>query len=151
MTDINKTAGNPDDPPRIDGEGLAVINNLKDLKQYWYICINTKGLPNSLKYSDMEEISRNLLNCYGYLYRANKRGALNVSRKKKGLPALYRPYDILQDARAAESEFTLAEGKMELVVEHPALKTRKSELDKRRGAVSRTMRGWLIYLQSQSR
>lgn len=151
MTDINKTAGNPDDPPRIDGEGLAVINNLKDLKQYWYICINTKGLPNSLKYSDMEEISRNLLNCYGYLYRANKRGALNVSRKKKGLPALYRPYDILQDARAAESEFTLAEGKMELVVEHPALKTRKSELDKRRGAVARTMRGWLIYLQSQSR
>lgn len=151
MTDINKTAGNPDDPPRIDGEGLAVINNLKNLKQYWYICINTKGLPNSLKYSDMEEISRNLLNCYGYLYRANKRGALNVSRKKKGLPALYRPYDILQDARAAESEFTLAEGKMELVVEHPALKTRKSELDKRRGAVSRTMRGWLIYLQSQSR
>ena len=151
MTDINKTAGNPDDPPRIDGEGLAVINNLKDLKQYWYICINTKGLPNSLKYSDMEEISRNLLNCYGYLYRANKRGALNVSRKKQGLPALYRPYDILQDARAAESEFTLAEGKMELVVEHPALKTRKSELDKRRGAVARTMRGWLIYLQSQSR
>lgn len=151
MTDINKTAGNPDDPPRIDGEGLAVINNLKDLKQYWYICINTKGLPNSLKYSDMEEISRNLLNCYGYLYRANKRGALNVSRKKKGLPALYRPYDILQDARAAESEFTLAEGKMELVVEHPALKTRKSELDKRRGAVARTMSGWLIYLQSQSR
>ncbi|MGM9787406.1 MAG: hypothetical protein ACI3ZF_00690 [Candidatus Cryptobacteroides sp.] len=151
MTDINKTAGNPDDPPRIDGEGLAVINNLKDLKQYWYICINTKGLPNSLKYSDMEEISRNLLNCYGYLYRANKRGAINVSRKKKGLPALYRPYDILQDARAAESEFTLAEGKMELVVEHPALKTRKSELDKRRGAVARTMRGWLIYLQSQSR
>ena len=151
MTDINKTAGNPDDPPRIDGEGLAVINNLKDLKQYWYICINTKGLPNYLKYSDMEEISRNLLNCYGYLYRANKRGAINVSRKKKGLPALYRPYDILQDARAAESEFTLAEGKMELVVEHPALKTRKSELDKRRGAVARTMRGWLIYLQSQSR
>ena len=151
MTDINKTAVNPDDPPRIDGEGLAVINNLKDLKQYWYICINTKGLPNSLKYSDMEEISRNLLNCYGYLYRANKRGAINVSRKKKGLPALYRPYDILQDARAAESEFTLAEGKMELVVEHPALKTRKSELDKRRGAVARTMRGWLIYLQSQSR
>lgn len=151
MTDINKTAGNPDDPPRIDGEGLAVINNLKDLKQYWYICINTKGLPNSLKYSDMEEISRNLLNCYGYLYRANKRGAINVSRKKKGLPALYRPYDILQDARAAESEFTLAEGKMELVVEHPALKTRKSELDKRRGSVARTMRGWLIYLQSQSR
>ena len=151
MTDINKTAGNPDDPPRIDGEGLAVINNLKDLKQYWYICINTKGLPNSLKYSDMEEISRNLLNCYGYLYRANKRGAINVSRKKKGLPALYRPYDILQDARAAESEFTLAEGKMELVVEHPALKTRKSELDKRRGAVARTMRGWLIYLQSESR
>lgn len=151
MTDINKTAGNPDDPPRIDGEGLAVINNLKDLKQYWYICINTKGLPNSLKYSDMEEISRNLLNCYGYLYRANKRGALNVSRKKKGLPALYRPYDILQDARAAESEFTLAEGKMELVAEHPALKTRKSELDKRRGAVARTMRGWLIYLQNQSR
>lgn len=151
MDSINQAAGNPDDPPRIDGEGLAVINNLKDLKQYWYICINTKGLPNSLKYSDMEEISRNLLNCYGYLYRANKRGAINVSRKKKGLPALYRPYDILQDARAAESEFTLAEGKMELVVEHPALKTRKSELDKRRGAVARTMRGWLIYLQSQSR
>ena len=83
MDSINQAAGNPDDSPRIEGEGLAVINYLKDLKQYWYICINTKGLPNAIKYSDMEEISRNLLNCYGYVYRANKRGAINVSRKKK--------------------------------------------------------------------
>lgn len=154
MTGNNDTTVNPikvDDPPKYSKEGLAVLTNMKDLKSYWYVCIKTKGIPNAIRYTDMEDINRNLADAFAHAYRANEHGGENLLRKQNGLPPRFKPYDILQDARKAEDFFTIAKAKIKLVTLLPELKQRKGELNIRVGKVSKTMRGWLIYLQSQSR
>ena len=134
------------------GGDLIALDVIKDLLEYWKICMKSKDVPNVVRYSTGEEAVKTLARAYAKLRLSCK--WYNHNRAAKSWPDkdsvyYYPPQDIVRTTVEADEALSLGIGIIITECESPFMACRLERLYDLISICEATMRGWRISISSR--